>query len=394
MNYNIPLLEVKLPEEPVLFSATSLYASLTTLVDKRKARGKRYALALLLSIGLLAKLAGQNTPQEVAHWARLRKKELCQFLGLKREEMPHLCTWNRVLGGAIEPEELDQHFCQFFQKGRNPEVPQKGQVILNLDGKTLRGTIALGHTKGVHLLAAYLPEEGLVLAQLEVDCKENEIVIAPKLLAKLDLRGMVVTGDAMHAQRAISAQIVEAGGDYLWFVKGNQPGVLTDLEVLFGPEPSGSPYPTDFSQARSIDKGHGRLEERVITVSSMLKDFTPWPSLEQAFKLERWVTNAIGQTSYEVRYGITSLGAGVADATRLLKVARAEWGIENKLHYRRDETLGEDWYKVRTGRAPQVWATLNNAVLGLLARAGVSNVAQRRRELAYLPAQAISLLFS
>jgi len=120
----------------------------------------------------------------------------------------------------------------------DPHVPKRASIALALDGKTLRGTIPLGHTHGVHLVAAYLPGTGVVLAQLTVHAKENEIVVAPTILAQLDLHGVVVTGDAMYTQRPLSTQIVEADGDYLWLVKDNQPQLGQDVEDLFVPEPN------------------------------------------------------------------------------------------------------------------------------------------------------------
>jgi predicted transposase YbfD/YdcC len=216
--------------------------------------------------------------------------------------------------------------------------------------------------------------------------KENEIVIAPKILAQIDLRGMVVTGDAMFCQRKLSAQIVGAGGDYCWTVKGNQKGVLEDIELLFEePEvaPGCSPVPTDFEVYEEWDKGHGRLEHRVITVSSMLKDYTPWPYLEQVFKLESWRTDSLNRTSYEVRYGLTSMPRNVAGPKRLMGVTRGHWGIEDGLHHRRDVTFEEDWSQLRMGKAPEVNAVLNNTALGLLLGQGVTNVAEARRDFEY-----------
>src|SRR5262249_8869841 len=146
-----------------------------------------------------------------------------------------------------------------------------------------------GQTRGVHLVAAYLPASGVVLSQVAVDVKENEIVAVPKLLAQLDVTGMVVVGDAVQAQRALSTQVVEAGGDYLWFVKENQPALLDNLELLFEQprlSPGWSEPSTDFTTARQVDKGHGRIEERTITVSRMLKEYLDWPYLDQVFRLE------------------------------------------------------------------------------------------------------------
>lgn len=237
----------------------------------------------------------------------------------------------------------------------------------------------------MHLVAAYVPEVGVVLAQLAVERKENEIVAVPQLLAQLDLTGTVVVGDAMQCQRNLSTQIVEAGGDYVWFVKDNQPTLRADITQLFTPLPTlpGTCAPAlDFSTARQVNKGHGRLEERVITVSSLLEDYSDWPYLAQVFKLERRVWEG-AQCTCEVRYGVTSLPRTVASAKRLLTIARAAWGIENGLHYRRDVTLDEDAGQTRRGAAPQVIAALNNVVIGLVQLAGEPNVAAAQRRFAY-----------
>ena len=128
----------------------------------------------------------------------------------------------------------------------------------------------------------------MIKMEVEKD-KENEIVAAPELLKCLDLRNKVVVGDAMHTQRNLSAQIVEAGGDYVWIVKGNQPATRQAIQQLFAPEKTipglGCP-PMDFQMAETFDRGHGCLEERTITVSSMLNDYLDWPQLGQVFKLE------------------------------------------------------------------------------------------------------------
>jgi predicted transposase YbfD/YdcC len=219
-----------------------------------------------------------------------------------------------------------------------------------------------------------------------VDTKENEIVVVPTLLAQLNLQGTVVVGDALQTQRALSAQVVEAGGDYVWFVKENQPTVLADIEALFTPPPLAPAHAApcqDFRTARQVDKGHGRLEERVLTASALLAGYTDWPSLAQVFKLERTVWQQGRQVLHEVRYGMTSLPRAVADADRLLVIARAEWGIENGLHYRRDVTLQEDGSQLRRGDGPQVLAALNNAVISLVGQHGERNLAAVQRHFAY-----------
>lgn len=132
-------------------------------------------------------------------------------------------------------------------------MPDRASIALAIDGKTLRGTIPLGHTQGVHLLAAYLPAQGVALMHLEVGTKDNEIVVAPAVLAQVDLTGVVVTGDAMYTQRTLGTQSVEAGGDYLWMVKDNQPALRHDIEQLFLPESNAfgtAALPTDGTHAR------------------------------------------------------------------------------------------------------------------------------------------------
>jgi predicted transposase YbfD/YdcC len=299
--------------------------------------------------------------------------------------MPHQSTWSRILGEAVDPREVEQVLSTFFQTPP-PAAPARASLVVAVDGKTLRGTIPLGQTQGVHLVAAYLPAQGVVLTQVAVDQKENEIVVVPTLLAQLDLHGTVVVGDAMQTQRALSVQIVDGGGDYLWFVKENQPTLGDEITELFAPPPvtPGHAAPArDFTAARQLDKGHGRLEERVLTASSMLCGYSDWPHLAQVFKLERRVWQQGVLTLHETRYGITSVPKDVADAARLLVIARAEWGIENGLHYRRDVTLHEDACQLRRGSGPHVMAALNNAVIGLVGQAGEPNLAAIQRTFAY-----------
>lgn len=169
-------------------------------------------------------------------------------------------------------------------------------------------------------------------------------------------------------------------------MKDNQPTLHQDITRLFAPEvlvPGCGPVPDDFTMARTVEQQHGRLDERVITVSSLLKDYTPWPYLAQVFKLERTVTDGVGRVQQEVRYGVTSLPAQAADASHLLRIARMEWGIENGLHYRRDVSLDEDRSQLRRGKGPHVLATLNNTVVSLAGYHGATNLAKVQREFQY-----------
>lgn len=397
MNYSTIPFEMELPEEGLVFSPTSLYAHLLQLKDKRGKQGRQYQVALMVTLAVLAKLCEQNQVRAIAHWCKLRVKEIGEWLGIKLEQMPHHTTWSRILGKAIDPQELEQVVKAMLlpPAPKSGVLPEQGSCLLAIDGKTLRGTIPFGKKQGVHLVAAYLPKAGVVLAQLAVEVKGNEISIAPKVLGQIDLKGMVVVGDAMFAQKKLSVQIVGAGGDFIWIVKGNQKGVLADIAILFEETepltPGFSANPADFETYCQVDKGHGRVEERTITISSMLKDYTPFPHLEQVFRLESRVTRG-DKTTVAVRYGLTSLPRAVADAKAVAHLVRGQSGIENRLHHRRDDTLREDWSQVRTGHAQYNLAILNNSILSLLDKHKVQNVAQRRREFAYNPKSALQLL--
>src|SRR5229473_1995450 len=135
-----------LPNEALLFDLDELYARLQTIPDHRDRRGIRYPLASLLMIGVLAKLAGQDSSRGMAHWAKLRTHELSQLFHFTREKMPHYSTWSRVLGQAAEPAEVEEIIGQFFVTVAKESEPKRGSIQLALDGKALRGTIPLGKT--------------------------------------------------------------------------------------------------------------------------------------------------------------------------------------------------------------------------------------------------------
>jgi hypothetical protein len=228
MKYNTASLELEARQEAFFFDVGSLYEHLENLKDRRDPHGVRYPLAVALVFVILAKLAGEQEPRGIAQWVELRKELLQQALDFDRETVPYPITYSRILGKAVSVSELQQGVSSFMLS-----TPNAGQAVeISLDGKALRGTIPAGKAKGLHLLAAYLPDEGIVLWQMEVGSKENEIVRAPRLLKCIDLKGKVITGDAMFAQRELSRQVTEAGGDYLWTVKDNQASLRSDIAAL------------------------------------------------------------------------------------------------------------------------------------------------------------------
>jgi predicted transposase YbfD/YdcC len=253
-----------------------------------------------------------------------------------------------------------------FQRSRQPG---NREIVISIDGKTLRGTILSGEGRGVHLLAAYLPGSGLVLMQVAVDSKENEIVAAPKLLQRIDLNGTIVIGDTMHTQRRISVQIVQAGGHYIWTAKGNQARTEWAIEKLFVNEvvnlKKGAPFSKDFQMAMSQpNKSHGRIEKRTILISQALNDYLDWPYVAQVFRLERqiWLDHGKRKT-HQVVYGLTDLSPQQAPPRRLMHLLRDYWGIENGLRYRRDVTLHEDATRTTVGHAGHNLAIINNLII-------------------------------
>lgn len=395
MNYSTSRAEYNKEEEEFyvgefVFEMRSLYAYLEDVSDLRHPKGVRYRLADVLTLIILAKLSGEDEVKGMAQWLKHRCAGLVEMLGLPRRTMPHETTLSRILGVGVDEDELEQVLRRYF----DGQVQASQDEVITIDGKTMRGTLPSG--QGVHLLAAYQPQEGVVLMQDEVGAKENEISAAPKLLKQLDLRGKIVIGDAMHTQREVSKEIVRAGGDYVWTAKGNQAGVEEAIQHLFSEEkrsPGFALTPTDFQTAQTVNKGHGRLEKRTITTSSMLKDYLDWPYLEQVFKLERRAIDLkTGVVNQETVYGLTSLSPEKAGPFRLLHLNRGYWGIENGLHYRRDVSLKEDRCRLRTGHAARVMATINNLVLALIHKQDAASVPAARREFAAHPIKALNLI--
>ena len=394
MQYNTACLELRVPlsDDGYVFDVNSLYDHLLRLSDKRKARGKRYSVALVVVLMVLAKLSGEDQPSGIAQWARARQALLCRLLQMPRPSLPSHNTYRRVLGAAVEVAELQAAFREFLQRW-----PGAGtSVLVAIDGKTLRGSLAPGQTRGLHLLAAYLPEEGLVLMQVAVGQRENEIPVAPRVLESLDLQGKIVRGDALHTQRQVSVQIVEAGGEYLWLAKDNQPSLHQAIEQVFQPEAcvkGFSPTPKDFRTAETIDKAPGRLEHRTLTTSDALQGCSDWPYLAQVFKLERRrLQLKTGVIQHEVAYGLTSLSRAEAGPARLLDLARDYWGIENGLHYRRDKTLREDATRMSNPQLAEAVALLNNLVIGLAVRQGWQYLPQARRHYSACLDEALNLV--
>lgn len=392
--YTAPTLDVNLDSAALVIDLTSLYATYARLTDQRDVRGVRYSLPTILTFITLAKLAGENTLVGIAEWVAYRIDALSAALGLEKKRAPVDTTYSRILANAVDADEFEDVMHEFF--AQQPKAGQSVHVIL--DGKELRGTIAAGQTHGTRMLAAFLPGEGWVLFQIQVARGENEIRASLHLLKTLDLRGKIVSGDAILAQRDLSRVIVAAGGEYVWTVKANQAELSADIQALFEPErvtKGFSPLKKDLRQAHTLEKNHGRLERRTLTASCDLKGYLGWPYAEQVFQIERqFIRLKDGKAMHELAYGITSLTPHEASAQRLLNLVREHWQIETGLHYRRDQTLREDWCQVRRGTAPHVLATLNNLIVALCLRQGERNLPQMRRRYNACTQEALRLVLS
>jgi len=379
----------------ILYDLGSLFAYFTRISDPRHCRGKQYPLALLLVLILLAKLCGEHTPTGIADWVAYRVEDLVEMKLLPKKKAPCHMTYRRVLQLIVSPGELEALMSQYHQS-----CLQKGsELIFSLDGKTVRGTIPAGETRGTHLLSLYVPGQGLVLMQAQVDQKENEIVVAPEILKQVNLEGVIVMADAMHTQRETSQQVLQAGGQFVWMVKGNQARTLWAIQKLFVHEAcnrkQGAPLSKTIGLAETVNKGHGRREKRTIWTSTELNDYLDWPGVAQVFRIERviWHEKHRGYTR-QVVYGLTSLPPERASPKKLLALVRQYWAIETGLHYRRDVTLREDATRLTLGNAGHIMAIFNNVVIGLCLQNGYQNLAQACRWFNARPELALHLLCS
>lgn len=373
-------------EGVVAFDIAELERRCAQLPDNRSKRGRIYPLSMVVVLLVLAKLAGEDKPSGMARWIRERQELLWPLFDWPHRRMPCLNTLRTVMSDVLDSEKVETMLRRYLHE----QFGGLTSRLLTLDGKTMRGTIPKGLKHGVHLLALYLPEEGVVIKQVRVatkadETKENEISAASRLLEGVDLRGRLLCADAMQTQRRLSVDVVSRGGDYLWFVKENQSTLRADVAQFFVParRTAGWHIPSlPAEAAEETSSGHGRIERRRLTLMRDEDGFIDWPALRQVFMLERHVTHTkTNKTTVEVVYGITSSSA---DAEKLLHWTRQYWAIENGLHYRRDVTLREDATRISQPNMAVLIATLNNFVIALTQKMGFGNLAHARCRLEFL----------
>jgi predicted transposase YbfD/YdcC len=324
------------------------------LRDPRVQRTQRHLLLDIVFIAIAAILSGASGWDEIERYGKAKKSWLKSFLQLPHG-IPSHDTFNRVFQ-ALDPLELENSFMGWVGSLAQPTA---GEVVA-IDGKSLRGTRAADGKSIVHMVSAWANTNNLVLAQRKIDTKSNEITAIPHLLKALELSGTVVTIDAMGCQKAIAAQVVGQGADYILGVKENQPSLLADIKDSFQMLAVDAVY-------EEVDCGHGRVERRCCSVLddlSLLDNVAAWEGIKGIVRIEaERYHKATGKTEHETRYYITSLQP---DAARINSAIRQHWGIENKLHWVLDVGLGEDLSRKRAGNSAQNFSVLNRIALNLL----------------------------
>lgn len=389
--------QIVIPESAQAADVQTLYQVLSQVGDRRKPRGKRYEAALVLTLVLLAKMSGQKGMSGIAQWARLRIEWVRSQLTLARESLPCGNTYQNVCD-HIDLNELNQRLADFFAPAVEGQVTDEPAAAVPqrlrhwvLDGKCLRGSHRPAHAQEAQsVLNLYDVQNQHVVAQRELAGKGHERTTALSLVQELELTGVLLSADALHTQPAWCHSVRRQGGDYLLIVKANQRLLRSDIALLFSEEPR--PWLPEQSSYQ-VNQGHGRLEVRTLRSSRQLNAYLApkWCDVAQVFQLQRRITRR-QRTTTETVYGITSLSSQVAPPQRLLHLIRQYWQIENRLHWRRDVTLGEDACTVSRGQAPQVLATLNNVILALVDRLGVSNLAAQQRVFDAQPQLALDLI--
>ncbi len=377
---------------------SDIHAAVAPVPDPRRRQGTRFPLPAILTLAIAAILANHTSLLAIAEWGTAQTDAIKRALGFPKPRTPHVSTLQRLFR-RLDPDAVASALTEFFDPQVPGEVPPRGSEGIAIDGKAQRGRLRHEpvRTHPVHSVSLFSQVVGAVLAQVALDqqAHEGELTVAGEVIEQIDWHGRVLTGDSLYCQRRLCAQVVEAGGDYLFLVDANQPTLQADIEQVFAPSPppapGHAPIIMEEQQAQTVDKGHGRLEVREIRVSSELAEYLDWPYLAQVFELKRTWTQK-GVRKVEVRLGITSLPQAVADAERVLALKRGHWGIENRLHYVLDETLGEDRSTLHRGQGPTIMGMLRRTAVSALRRAGFDQIAARLRHNSRHPEDALTVL--
>ena len=347
----------------------SLIACFQDLPDPRVDRTKNHKLIDILVISICTLLCCGESFNDMEEFGNAKHDWLKSFLELPNG-IPAHDTFNRVFA-ALDPQRFLDCFLRWTQSLRTAIA---GEIVA-MDGKALRRALDQGQALP-YVVSAWAVENGLVLGQLKVADKSNEITAVPELLRALELRGCIVTTDAMGCQKKIAKQIIDSGADYVLALKGNHETVHEEVKTYL--DDAIRQQAADRSARRrsktselvymeTVEKDHGRLETRRYWQSENIEwfaDLTKWEGLRSVGVVEA-VRAIKGQTSTERRYYLSSLSCGI---TRFAKAVRGHWGVENQVHWHMDVSFGEDQSRARTGHAAENLATLRRLALNLLKR--------------------------
>ncbi len=369
---------------------SNLMSALAAVPDPRYARGKRHAWPVLLGVIASAVLSQQRSAAAIADWVHSHTALLLAAFQPHRGRLPREATIRRALR-HVDVNHLEHHLAHVQGLSSLPRptttpAPPRGAAV---DGKYVRGAGAHGSPTLLVSLVTHDPVH--VVAQRRAAPHQHEGKAIAQLLMDRDLTGLVLTLDAGLTDPKLARQIRAQGGHYLMVVKRNHARLYEEMSWYFDTPPL--PCDRPWRMSETLGKGHGRIEQRRLTCTDDLQDYLTWPGVQQVLRreCERQIVKT-GHVSRSVTYALTSLPATAASARQLAQWWRGHWTIENKVHYVRDVTLGEDAHQMHTGQAPQVLATLRNALLNQLRAAGWTNMAAALRHYSYAPTAALQFI--
>jgi len=340
-----------------------------SLPDPRVERTRHHELTDILFIVICATLCGIEGWEEMEDFACQREEWLRTFIPLKNG-VPSHDTLRRVFS-LLNPDEFQSCFIQWVDGLRS----KNGQVIA-IDGKTVRGSKNEGKDiKAIHMVSAWACDNQLVLGQLKVDVKSNEIVAIPKLLDIIFIEGSVITIDAMGCQKSIADKIIENKADYLLAVKDNHKLLLNEIKEIFSDLSNIDETP--YCHAVKVNGGHGRVEKRSCYVlnSDLISQSIAWKNIKSIVMLES--TRVIkDKTQTEKRFYISSLEP---DATYIESIIRSHWGVENNLHWCLDVAFNEDKCPIYKGHSPENLSTVRRIALNLLKHDNTKKIGLARK---------------